>query len=314
MTTDIVPVEQVIKAACDIALSHSNYGHEEGNKRAFAILRDLERKLPPTNDTAPAASGELVDELLDRFGLVLTDDPEMGHDEQSFGQARDAFVAALSIARTTAERGSVADDPRNPWRGPLKPTPTTSGEVSQRARYMADRFEWAAPGDNQEDAWIVRFLDKDCREAVFTGSDAETEAWEHYERYAPAYNLYVFRLARLREAIPATPPVVDREAVAKTFLAEWYDWPDNPEEWWNSLSDDERSRGLRTADAIISLIGESVPDGYVAVPREPTEAMIEAARVDIQCRRDCRVSKATGKQVWFAMLAAAPSPSDKGER
>lgn len=37
-----------------------------------------------------------VDDLLSRFGLILTDDPEMDHDEQSFGRARDAFVAALS--------------------------------------------------------------------------------------------------------------------------------------------------------------------------------------------------------------------------
>lgn len=69
-----------------------------------------------------------------------------------------------------------------------------------RAPYLSDRFEWAAPGDQQEDAWIVRFCDKDCREAIFTGPDAEREAWQHWDRYAPAYNIYVFRLARLSAA------------------------------------------------------------------------------------------------------------------
>lgn len=46
--------------------------------------------------------------------------------------------------------------------------------------------------------------------------------------------------------------------------------------------------------------------GFVLVPVEPTEAMVEAGRVDIQCRRDCHVSKVTGKQVWSAMIAARP--------
>jgi hypothetical protein len=65
-------------------------------------------------------------------------------------------------------------------------------------RYLAHRFEWAAPGDQQEDAWIVRFCDKDLREAIFTGPDAEREAWKAWNQYAPTYNVYVFRLAPLR--------------------------------------------------------------------------------------------------------------------
>lgn len=71
----------------------------------------------------------------------------------------------------------------------------------QAAPYLANRFDWAAPGDQQEDAWLVRFCDKDCGEAIFTGPDAEREAWEYWNRYSPAYNLYVFRLARLRESL-----------------------------------------------------------------------------------------------------------------
>lgn len=66
-------------------------------------------------------------------------------------------------------------------------------------RYLSDRFEWAAPGDQQEDAWIVRFCDQDVRDMLFTGPEAEREAWEAWERHAPGYNMYVFRLARLNE-------------------------------------------------------------------------------------------------------------------
>ena len=54
-------------------------------------------------------------------------------------------------------------------------------------RYLSSRFQWAAPGDQQEDAWLVRFCDKDCGEAVFTGPDAERQAWDYWNRYAPSY-------------------------------------------------------------------------------------------------------------------------------
>ncbi|MFS0736974.1 hypothetical protein ABC347_07980 [Sphingomonas sp. 1P06PA] len=57
----------------------------------------------------------------------------------------------------------------------------------------------------------------------------------------------------------------------------------------------------------------AVPEGMVLVPREPTEAMIEAARIDIQCRRDCIVSKCTAKAAYAAMIAAAPpAPAVQG--
>ena len=73
--------------------------------------------------------------------------------------------------------------------------------ASDQPRYLAGRFDWAAPGDQQEDAWLVRFCDKDCGEAIFTGPDAASEAWEHWNRYAPSYNIYVFRLAALSPAL-----------------------------------------------------------------------------------------------------------------
>ena len=61
----------------------------------------------------------------------------------------------------------------------------------------ADCFAAPGPLSTQEDAWIIRFNDPDCREAVFTGPDAEEQARQHWNRYSPAFNMYVFRLARL---------------------------------------------------------------------------------------------------------------------
>lgn len=86
------------------------------------------------------------------------------------------------------------------------PAPATdAGEVeAPPAPYLSDRFEWAAPGDQQEDAWIVRFCDQGVRDALYTGPDAEREAREAWERHAPGYNMYLFRLVRL-----ATPPAPD---------------------------------------------------------------------------------------------------------
>lgn len=92
-----------------------------------------------------------------------------------------------------------------------KVLPGASGgeEAGKEAPYLADRFPWAAPGDQQEDAWLVRFCDRDCGDAIFTGPDAEREAWEHWNRYAPAFNIYVFRLAAL------TPPPPDAERLVR---------------------------------------------------------------------------------------------------
>lgn len=65
--------------------------------------------------------------------------------------------------------------------------------------YLADRFKWAAPGDRQEDAWLLRFCDNDVRDAIWTGPEAEAEAWAAWNRHAPGYNCYLFRLATMQE-------------------------------------------------------------------------------------------------------------------
>ena len=66
-----------------------------------------------------------------------------------------------------------------------------------RPPYLSDRFEFAAPGDHQEDAWLLRFCDADQRDCIWTGEDAEREAWAAWDKWAPAWNIYLFRLARL---------------------------------------------------------------------------------------------------------------------
>lgn len=62
--------------------------------------------------------------------------------------------------------------------------------------------EFAAPGDNQQEVWKLFFHDRDCGEQVFMGPDAEKEAWEAWDRYAPSYNVNLFRQVRMRERKP----------------------------------------------------------------------------------------------------------------
>lgn len=90
--------------------------------------------------------------------------------------------------------------------------------------YLADRFQWAAPGDRQEDAWLVRFCDNDIRDLIFTGPDAEKEAWAAWNRHAPGYNIYVFRLAALSAPSPASGEAMLRAVwIARGFAEETED-------------------------------------------------------------------------------------------
>ena len=62
------------------------------------------------------------------------------------------------------------------------------------------RGQWCAPGDAQEDVWLIRFDDPDMQTPVFTGDNAEAEARAAWERHCGpgqgAYNGYLFRLVR----------------------------------------------------------------------------------------------------------------------
>lgn len=71
---------------------------------------------------------------------------------------------------------------------------------------------------------------------------------------------------------------------------------------WGEMEESEK-RDAIAADirsfAALAQAGEGVPPGWVLVPREPTEAMLNAGWVE----RDC----------WVAMLAAAPAAQGVGE-
>lgn len=51
-----------------------------------------------------------LEEALSRFGLVLTDDPDFDHDEQTFEKAKASFVAALTTPAPSSEREAVLEE------------------------------------------------------------------------------------------------------------------------------------------------------------------------------------------------------------
>lgn len=66
--------------------------------------------------------------------------------------------------------------------------------------------------------------------------------------------------------------------------------------------------GHAIADAIRSLASQPVQDGYVLVPVEPTDAMLQAAW------DSCSFGdETTYRECWKAMLAAAPQPSPEAQ-
>ena len=60
-------------------------------------------------------------------------------------------------------------------------------------------------------------------------------------------------------------------------------------------------------------LGQSVPEGWVLVPREPTEAMLDALHDRIRILVDPNARTAdiqNDREVWSAMLAATPAPDN----
>lgn len=95
-------------------------------------------------------------------------------------------------------------------------------------RNLAGHFKWAAPGDRQEDVWLIRFDDNDIRDLVFMGDDAEKEAWKAWNRHSPGYNCRVFRLAQLSDPIPEqklaeTEVKLEVAERALAFGARWFE-------------------------------------------------------------------------------------------
>lgn len=88
-------------------------------------------------------------------------------------------------------------------------------ETLKIEHYLASRFDFAAPGDRQTDHFILRFDDTDRRDMHFTD---ETEAWAAYDQFAPNWNCYLFRLARLRS--PPADGDVEGMRSALLYIAE----------------------------------------------------------------------------------------------
>lgn len=70
-------------------------------------------------------------------------------------------------------------------------------DLKDKTIYNPPGQRWAAPSDQQEDMWLLRFHDRDCAEAIFAGEDAEKEAWKAWNRYSPSFNINLFRLAEI---------------------------------------------------------------------------------------------------------------------
>lgn len=68
--------------------------------------------------------------------------------------------------------------------------------------YLSRQFRYAAPGDRQQEVWRLRFDDAEMREMIFVGEDAEAHAWEAWDRFAPAWNCTVYRIAELKMDAP----------------------------------------------------------------------------------------------------------------
>lgn len=79
--------------------------------------------------------------------------------------------------------------------------PSEGAHVFERPRFDIGQ-EWAAPGDNQDDVWKLFFHDRDCGEMLFRGPEAEAEAWAAWDRYAPHYNVNLFRQVKMKERPP----------------------------------------------------------------------------------------------------------------
>ena len=62
--------------------------------------------------------------------------------------------------------------------------------------YRHPRHPFCQPGDEPDQAFILRFSDPDMRDQVFLGEGAEERVWAAWDLYAPAWNVYLFATVR----------------------------------------------------------------------------------------------------------------------
>lgn len=95
-------------------------------------------------------------------------------------------------------------------------------EQARDGVYRHGRHAWCQPGDQPHRAWILRFNDQDMREMVWTDEDAEAEARAAWNRYAPAWNCYLFCAAEQEpeQNDQARRPSIDFTELEKLILEE----------------------------------------------------------------------------------------------
>ncbi len=107
-----------------------------------------------------------------------------------------------------------------------------------------------------------------------------------------------------RRAGPAMTPDNLREEVAWLL---WHRFA--PSHAVDFDGDSNRSEYLRAADEILSLPALSVPEGWVAVPREPTVDMVRAGNAALS---PWVAPALHSHEAYRAMLSAIPSPGGEG--
>jgi hypothetical protein len=109
-----------------------------------------------------------------------------------------------------------------------------------------------------------------------------------------------------------------REKIAQSICDTWgYIWDGDPNDAQTAPETNEDGYDPRpskelfrkAADAVLALLPQS-PEGWVMVPREPTEAMLEAGH---GVRHPSRTVEANTRSTWDAMITAS-SHSQEGEQ
>lgn len=123
------------------------------------------------------------------------------------GEAGQKYLGSFEHVQTTLPgtfRWSELWDAMN--QAALSASPAR-GEGDAPVAYGAPHQPWCQPGDQPHRAFRLRFEDPDMREMVWTGPDAEAGALAAYNRYAPAWNVYLFSGHPRAHPTPATPAV-----------------------------------------------------------------------------------------------------------
>jgi hypothetical protein len=67
--------------------------------------------------------------------------------------------------------------------------PVTGSPLERREMpYSHPRHPWCQSGDMPDRQFMLRFADPDMRTMYWSGPDAEADAWEAWDRFAPAWS------------------------------------------------------------------------------------------------------------------------------